>query len=246
MSIELLRPDWPAPARVQALCTGRQGGTSIGAWNSLNLGVRSGDDLQAVARNRQLLVEQLRLPSMPVWLNQVHGTDVVKLPAAEAEPVADASFTVRSGVVCTVLMADCLPVLFCDDAASVVAAAHAGWRGLAAGVLEETIRALQVPPAGLMAWLGPAIGPEAFEVGREVLDAFTAHDEQARAAFRPSTRTGHYYADLFLLARQRLAASGLTRIHGGGISTHADAERYFSHRRDQVSGRQAALIWLSS
>lgn len=242
---DLLRPDWPASARVKACCTGRRGGVSGGSWSSLNLGARSGDDLAAVRENRQRLVTGLQLPAEPTWLNQVHGVDVLALPVAGSEPVADASFSCTPGTVCAVLTADCLPVLFCDDDASVVAAAHAGWRGLAASVLEATIAALPVPPQRLMAWMGPAIGPEAFEVGDEVREAFLAADQHCIAAFQPSARPGHWYADLFLLARRRLAAAGVDRVSGGGISTHADPSRYFSHRRDRITGRQAALIWLA-
>ncbi len=242
--IDIIRPQWPAPARVRAFCTGRQGGVSTGPWSSLNLGARSGDDPAAVAENRRRLVRELNLPSEPVWLNQVHGTDVVALPAERSEPMADASFSLVSEQICVVLTADCLPVLFCDDAGKAVAAAHAGWRGLAAGVIEATVTALPAPATTLMAWLGPAIGPEAFEVGDEVRAAFVSQDKQAALAFRPSQRSEHWYADLFMLARLRLANSGVGRVFGGGVSTHADAQHFFSHRRDRVTGRQAAMIWL--
>jgi YfiH family protein len=213
-------------------------------WSSFNLGARCGDAAVAVTENRRRLREHCGLLSEPHWLRQVHGTRVAALPAAEIEPEADASYTTAGGPACAVLTADCLPVLFCDEAASVVAAAHAGWRGLAAGVLEATVAALPVPASRLMAWLGPAIGPEAFEVGPDVYAAFTAHDAHSAAAFRPSERPGHHYANLFELAKQRLDAAGVTRIYGGGISTHADRERFFSFRRDGVTGRQAALIWI--
>lgn len=244
MPIDIIRPEWPAPARVRALCTGRRGGVSRDAWASLNLGMRSGDDPAAVSANRRSLVTALQLPSEPAWLNQVHGMQVMALPLPGPEPVADASYAISPGLVCVVLTADCLPVLFCDEAATVVAAAHAGWRGLAGGVIEATVASMPVPPQRLMAWLGPAIGPEAFEVGSDVHAAFVSHDAQAAVAFRPGGREGHWHADLFQLARQRLAALGVTQVFGGGVSTHADAQRFFSHRRDRVTGRQAALIWI--
>jgi polyphenol oxidase len=171
---------------------------------------------------------------------------VVRLPSPPPEPEADASFTVQRGVVCAVQAADCLPVLFCDRAATVVAAAHAGWRGLCGGVLEATVAALPVPPGELLAWLGPAIGPEAFEVGAEVREQFLAADPEAARAFRDGAGPGKHYADLFLLARQRLRRAGVTQVYGGGLSTHADPRRFYSYRRDGVTGRMAALIWLQS
>ena len=244
MEIETLRPQWPAQPRVQALCSTRLGGVSTGSWSSLNLGIRCGDEAGAVSENRRHLVDALQLPAEPCWLQQVHGITVISLPAVGIEPQADASFTTQPGVVCAVLTADCLPVLLCDDSATVVAAAHAGWRGLAAGVLESTVKALPVAASELMAWLGPAIGPEAFEVGDQVRDAFIAADAAAQGAFVPSHRPGHWYADLFALARQRLRHIGVSRCFGDDLSTHADARRFFSHRRDRVTGRQAAMIWL--
>lgn len=248
MPLDLIRPDWPAPAAVHAACTTRRGGVSVGAWAGLNLGRSGGDDAAAVSENRRRLSEALALPAAPCWIRQVHGVRVARLPQdaphGDAGPEADAVFTTQPGVVCAVQAADCLPVLFCDDAGSVVAAAHAGWRGLAAGVLERTVAALPVPPARLMAWLGPAIGPEAFEVGEEVRAAFVAADAQSAQAFRPGPAPGKHYADLWLLARQRLRGAGVSRISGGGLSTHADAARFYSFRRDGITGRMAALVWL--
>ena len=244
MALEPIFPDWPAPPAVAAACTTRAGGVSSGPHAGLNLGRSSGDDPAAVEENRRRLVEGMALPEPPFWIRQVHGRRVLALPTEETAPEADACWTAQRGVVCAVQAADCLPVLFCDEAGSVVAAAHAGWRGLAGGVLEATVAALPVPPATLMAWLGPAIGPEAFEVGAEVREAFLAEDAGAAAAFTPQARPGKYHADLFALARRRLAAAGVARVHGGGVSTHADPARFYSFRRDGVCGRMAALIWL--
>lgn len=239
-----LIPDWPAPARVRAVMTTRAGGVSLGPYASFNLGRSCGDDLESVLENRRRLSRTLVLPSDPCWLKQVHGSRVVRLPEHEPTPEADASFTTQTGAVCVVQAADCLPVLFCDDGAGVVAAAHAGWRGLAAGVLENTVRALPAAPATLMAWLGPAIGPTAFEVGAEVREAFVKSDAGAASAFR-AVEGGKYFADLFALARRRLAAAGVVRIYGGGACTVSDPVRFFSHRRDRLSGRMAALVWLA-
>lgn len=243
--LEPIVPDWPAPARVRAFVTTRAGGVSTGGCASLNLGMRCGDDAAAVAENRSRLAA--RLPASPVWLRQVHGIRVADADAARAageEPEADAAVARRANTVCAVLVADCLPVLFADEAASVVAAAHAGWRGLAAGVLESTLDAMRVRPDSVLAWLGPAIGPRVYEVGSEVRAAFLAHDRAAEAAFAP-TRPGHWLLDLYLVARQRLAARGVTRVSGGGFCTYGDAARFFSHRRDPRSGRMAAVAWLA-
>ena len=242
MSLAWLTPDWPVPARVRALSTQRTGGASRERYASLNLGTHVGDDPDRVAENRARLVASARLPADPAWLTQVHGTRVLDLdwsPAGEA----DACVTRRRGTVCAILTADCLPVLLAAQDGSTVAAAHAGWRGLAAGVLETTIGALSVPTGGLLAWLGPAIGPQHFEVGPEVRDAFLATDPAAAAAFTVNGR-GRYMADLPALARRRLNALGVTQVYGVEDCTHADPERYFSHRRDGVTGRQATLIWL--
>lgn len=240
--LPFLVPDWPAHASVRAAMTTRAGGRSLAPFDSFNLGDHVGDDPAAVRENRVRLMSELNLAREPGWLRQVHGTRVVQLPAVGV--AADASISVEPELACVVLVADCLPVLFCDETGSVVAAAHAGWRGLAAGVLEMTVKALPVAPARLLAWLGPAIGPQHFEVGSEVRAAFVAHDAGAAAAFQPAATPGKWLADLYALARQRLQQSGLHRIYGGGLCTYSDAARFYSYRRDGACGRMAALIWL--
>lgn len=240
---DCITPDWAAPRRVRALLTTRRGGVSEGPYASLNLGLRVGDDPARVAENRRRLAGLL--PAPPRWLRQVHGNRVVEADGIDAPPEADSSFTRRPGVVCAVQMADCMPVLFTDRAAQVVAVAHAGWRGLAGGVLENTVAALGVPPDAVIAWLGPAIGPAAFEVGDEVREAFVLGRAAAESAFRPHGQ-GKWLADLYALARQRLAAVGVTDVGGGDFCTHTDTARFFSHRRDGVSGRMAALVWLEA
>lgn len=239
----LLRPDWPAPARVRAAVTTRAGGISSGPYDSLNLGVHVGDDFNHVLQNRARLRRVLQLSSEPVWLKQVHGTVVARLPATPDVLEADACCASDAGEVCAILTADCLPVLFCDDAGTVVAAAHAGWRGLLAGVLENTVRAMNCPADRVMAWLGPAIGPQAFEVGSEVREAFITRDPMAAQAFVQG-RPGKYFADIFLLARQRLQHCGVGRVYGGECCTVSDPLRFYSYRRDGVTGRMASLIWL--
>jgi YfiH family protein len=239
---QCLEPDWPAPARVHALVTTRAGGVSGAPYDTLNLGTAVGDHPEAVRENRARL--RALLPDEPRWLRQVHGTRVVDAAGVRALEEADGSFAMQPNVVCAVQMADCLPVLFADRAGTRVAAAHAGWRGLAGGVLEETVRALDTDPADLLAWLGPAIGPNAFEVGDEVRDAFLCQWPDAGSAFSPHG-PGKWLGDLFLLGRQRLGDLGVGSIHGGGLCTHSDHVRFFSHRRDRISGRMAALIWLT-
>jgi YfiH family protein len=235
-------PDWPAPARVRSLITTRRGGVSTGAHASFNLGLRADDDPRAVAANRATLRE--RLPQDPVWLKQVHGAHVVRADAVTGSPEADAAYTRRAATVCAVMVADCMPVMFCDTQASVVAIAHAGWRGLSSGVIENTIAAIGVNANDLLAFLGPAIGPTAFEVGADVRDAFLAADAAAAAAFT-CEREGKWLADLFLLGGQRLARAGVHRIYGGGLCTFRDPARFYSYRRDRTTGRMAALIWLA-
>ena len=254
-------PDWPAPVHVRALVTTRAGGVSRPPYYSLNPASHVGDDPAAVAENRRILRELL--PAEPLWLNQVHGTRVFELAlppvpgprsglvgiGGDVTPEADASVTREPGQVCAVLTADCLPVLFSDDAGTVVAAAHAGWRGLAGGVLEESVRAMNVAPDRILAWLGPAIGPENFEVGPEVREAFVAHNEMAGIAFRPALpgtldeTPRKWLADLYMLARIRLAAVGVERVYGGGECTFKDARRFFSYRRESRTGRMASLVW---
>jgi len=234
-------PDWPAPPGVRALITTRPGGVSRGAYAGLNLGLRSGDDIEAVTRNRASLRQWL--PAEPLWLRQVHGTNVAEADAAQNSPEADAAVARRPGRVCAALTADCLPVLLCDEAGTVVAAAHAGWRGLCAGVIEQTLRAMDRSPEALLAYLGPAIGPAAYEVGAEVREAFIAADPGSGAAFAPG-KPGKLYADLYALARRRLARSGVSRVYGGGYCTYTERERFYSYRRDGATGRMASLIWI--
>lgn len=239
----LIYPDWPAPANVKALCTSRCGGVSQGVFASLNLGTHVGDDLAAVRQNRLLLTEHAGLPVEPAWLNQVHGTEVLVLDDWQGGVMdADASVTKAAGKVCVVMTADCLPVLFCDNKGQQVAAAHAGWRGLCDGVIEQTLKLFQ-NPHDVMVWLGPAIGPATFEVGAEVRAAFMAHNAGANRAFVP-TGQGKYLADIYLLARQRLVAAGVTQIYGGNYCTVSQSQQFFSYRRDGQTGRMASLIWL--
>ncbi|HEY7671279.1 MAG TPA: peptidoglycan editing factor PgeF [Gammaproteobacteria bacterium] len=235
-------PDWPAPACVRAVATERGGGVSIGRYASFNLAAHVGDTADAVRENRRRLVQGLKLPSEPVWLDQVHGARIADLDAAPAGP-ADGAVTRRPGIVCVILTADCLPVLLTDRAGTRVGAAHGGWRGLAAGVLPAIVAAMGLPAREVLAWLGPAIGPEAYEVGAEVREAFLARDPAASAAFAANAR-GRWQADLYALARLSLAAAGVTAIYGGGFCTATDAERFFSHRREAPCGRMASLIWL--
>jgi polyphenol oxidase len=258
-ALEVLVPEWPAPAAVRAAFTLRTGGVSAPPFDSLNLGVHVGDAPQAVAENRRRLRAQLHLPAEPAWIEQVHGTDVLDLdtaPIASAagnsgagreatRRTADAFLTRRAGHVCVVQVADCMPVLFAARDGSAIAAAHAGWRGLAAGVLEATVARLGAEPRRLLAWLGPAIGPAHFEVGDEVRAAFAAQDTGAAPAFVANAR-GRWQCDLTALARRRLAALGVTMVCGGNWCTYADPRRFFSYRRDHRCGRMAALIWLES
>lgn len=234
-------PEWPVPARVRALITTRNGGRGSGPYASMNLGQRVDDDPAVVAANRGLL--QHFLPAEPKWLNQVHGTGVVDAESVGEPVAADASVATTPGCVSAIMVADCLPVLFAERSGGVVAAAHAGWRGLAAGILENTVQALDVKPQDVLAYLGPAIGPAAFEVGNEVREAFMAVDPGAGYAFRPH-KPDKWLADLFILARQRLVRAGVSNVYGGGQCTYSNPARFFSHRRDKVSGRMAALIWL--
>lgn len=220
----ILQPQWQAPARVRALMTTRE----------------AGDMASGEARG------QLRriLPGDPVWLRQVHGTAVADLDCAPAGATADAAITRTSNRVCAIQVADCMPVLLADQAGTVVAAAHAGWRGLSAGVLEATIDAMRVPRHDIVAWLGPAIGPRVYEVGDEVRAAFIRQHEASSSAFS-ATRPGHWLLDLYAVTRQRLQARGIERIFGGGLCTYSEPDRFYSYRRDGATGRMAALIWLA-
>lgn len=236
----LLFPDWPAPASVRACVTTCEGGVSAAPYASLNLGAHVGDDPQSVVQNRLRLTAHFGI--LPAWLNQVHGVHVV-----DADPTrvleADASWTTTPGIACTAMTADCLPALFCNRAGTQVAAAHAGWRGLAAGVLEATVNSFSEPPEQVMGWLGPAIGPRRFEVGAEVRETFMATHPHAADAFVPGAAPGKFLADIYALARIRLAAVGVTAVYGGGWCTVED-ERFFSYRRASVTGRFASLVWL--
>jgi YfiH family protein len=236
--------DWPAPQRVRSWQTTRHGGVSQGAYSSLNLAAHVGDDPSAVATNRACLTEALDLPAEPVWLEQIHGSRVQNPDRGDAGP-ADAAVSFSAGTVLVVMTADCLPVLLTTTDGSRIGVAHAGWRGLAGGVLEASVRALDSNPAEIMAWLGPAISQPAFEVGDEVRAAFTALDPAAAAAFEPNAR-GRWQADLYALARAALARAGVGAIYGGGACTYGESERYFSHRREAPCGRMASLIWLEN
>lgn len=240
---KLIVPEWPLPSGVAACSSTRIGGVSLPPYDSLNLGAHCGDDLTHVEENRKRAFMAGNLPPKPVWLEQVHGKDVLKLTG---EPYtskrADASYSNSPGTVCAVMTADCLPVLFCNRAGTEVAAAHAGWRGLCAGVLEETVNCFADKPENILAWLGPAIGPDAFEVGPEVRDAFMAVQSIADSAFRPAGEK--YYADIYTLAHQRLASVGVTQVFGGDRCTFSQKDDFFSYRRDKNTGRMASFIWL--
>ena len=240
---EWLVPDWPAPQRVRAFVTTRTGGVSTGEYASMNLGLSSGDVAENVARNRAIV--RRVLPGDPTWLAQVHGVDVADLDAASGpeRPRADAAVTATPGRVAVVLTADCMPLFFCDKAGRRVAVAHAGWRGMSAGVIESAVRAVAADPADVLAWMGPAIGPEAFEVGPEVKEAFERDDPAASDGFAPG-RPGKHMADLYALARRRLAGAGVREVGGGNFCTFNDRARFFSYRRVQQSGRMGAFIWI--
>jgi len=244
-ALACLRPAWPIPDAVRADFTLRTGGVSADPFDTLNVGAHVGDRPERVGENRARVRAALTLRQEPRWLEQVHGRDVVEIRAAGADPPprADAAIARERGAVAVIQVADCLPVLFAAADGSGVAAAHAGWRGLAAGVLEATVERLATDPGGLLAWLGPAIGPKHFEVGAEVREAFLTHDRAAAAAFRANER-GRWQCDLLALARQRLQQAGVRQVFGGEWCTYADRARFFSYRRDGQCGRMAALIWL--
>ena len=241
---QFILPDWPAPKNVRAVVTTRHGGTSRAPYENLNLGSHVGDDPNALRENRTCMRTALALPAEPLWLKQVHGINVLDAAQGGVEPEADGAFAVQPGVVCAVLTADCLPVLLCNRQGTKVAALHAGWRGLAGGVIEAGVKALNVPGNDLLAWLGPAIGAGKFEVGEEVRSIFVEHDTQATSAFC-ATREGKYLADIYQLARLRLQSLGVTAVYGGGFCTVSDNSRFFSYRRDGVTGRMATLVWLT-
>ncbi len=240
--MQFVIPDWPAPSSVRAASSMRTGGISRAPFDSLNLAAHVSDDPAHVIENRRRFHAELQLPAEPFWLQQVHGSAVLPVASEKSPRAADASYTDRSGAVCAVLTADCLPVLFAATDGSKVAAAHAGWRGLAGGVLEATVAALQVPAHRLMAWLGPAIGPRRFEVGDEVRSAFASIDPAAVTAFVASPR-GRWQADLYRLARQHLNRLGVEAIYGGDRCTFEERAAFFSYRRDGECGRMATVIW---
>lgn len=247
---DALKPDWSAPDRVRAISTTRAGGVSGRPWNSLNLGSHVEDNPEHVQENRQRLAESTGLDSALIgWLNQVHGTEVVELTANNVGQTvkADASFTRHPGIACAILTADCLPVILADREGTVVGAAHCGWRSLCGGVIENLVGAMAVGPETLQAWLGPAIGPDSFEVGPEVRDAFIKHDPEAAHAFKAEgARPGHFMADIYALATLRLNHLGVYNVTGGGLCTVQDSNRFFSYRRDGQTGRMATLVWLTS
>jgi YfiH family protein len=272
MASDWITPDWPAPASVRAISTTRAGGVSRGPYASLNLGAHVGDDPRAVAENRLYLRDTLGLTREPHWLRQVHGRSVVLLKRASPDetvgdprkspagddtwessegddpwesPTGDSAVTHTAGSACVIMTADCLPVLLCDRAGKTVAAAHCGWRGLAAGVLENTIATMRAPPADILAWLGPAIGADVYQVGDEVRATLVKTHPEADEAFEPQP-AGKWLCDLYLIASQRLRRAGVTHIYGGGFCTCSERERFFSYRRDGECGRMASLIWLES
>lgn len=236
-----IKPDWPLRSSVRAAMTLRKGGVSIGHYASLNPASHVSDNPAHVATNRAIIREQLQLPSEPVWLQQVHGVRVVKADGVSGTPEADASYTDQANVVCAVMTADCLPVLFCGDGGDIVAAAHAGWRGLQAGIIERTLNAMNCREVSV--WLGPAIGPEHFEVGEEVREAFLLNDHRSSAAFVPCGNN-KWLADIYRLARLQLTTLGIDQVYGGDHCTVADPQRFYSYRRDgATTGRMATLIW---
>lgn len=243
-NIEGITPDWPAPSRVRAFSTLRRGGASKSPFHSLNLADHVGDEPEAVAENRARLARFLSLPASPAWLRQEHSSCVVTATRAKATTVADASLATETGVICAVLTADCLPVLLCDERGARVAAVHAGWRGLASGILQNTVNAMHVARANLMAWMGPAIGPQAFEVGPEVRARFLQQDSRHMGAFRPAAGD-RWMVDIYELARQILMSTGICRIYGGHWCTQSAPDDFFSYRRDRITGRMATVIWRS-
>ena len=245
---EWLIPNWSAPKNIKAVMTTRQGGFSHAPFDSMNLGDHVDDDLARVTKNRAHLKKLLALANNPLWLTQVHGVTVAKaddLLAVTHSVEADASVAHQIGSVCAVMTADCLPVLFCNTQGTAVAAAHAGWRGLHAGVLEQTVKSLNCSTRDIIAWLGVAIGPDNFEVGSEVRDAFITERTSAKSAFVPSLNNDKWLADIYQLARLRLEAMGITKIYGGGQCTFADSDRFYSYRREAKTGRMASLIWMA-
>lgn len=246
-TLGFIRPTWAAPPQVKALMTTRLGGTSRGTYSGLNLGLHCGDDEVDATANRERLFREAQLPAKPIWLRQTHSTIAVLADHYQVGYEADASYTQTSGVVCAVMTADCLPLLITNQTGTEVAAIHAGWTGMADGIIESTIQSLSSQPNELFIWFGAAIGPEAFEVGEEVIERFAQHDPHAEKAFvaRPGI-PGKWLGDLYQLARHRCIAMGVPEenVSGGELCTHSDAERFYSYRRDRQTGRMASLIWI--
>lgn len=239
-----ITPNWPTTKAIVAGTSTRLGGVSKAPYDSFNLGSNSGDDLQDVAQNRQQLQERLQLPSEPCWLNQVHGNSAISIDTHYETTDADASYTNTPNIVCTVLTADCLPILVCNQAGNEVAAIHAGWRSLASGIIENTIQHFNSPNEELLTWLGPCISADAYEVGTEVYDNFTDQNQEAQNAFT-STRKNHWLANLPLLAEQRLQALGILQIYHSNLCTYQDPQNFYSYRRTNPTGRMASLIYFS-
>jgi YfiH family protein len=245
-----LLPNWPAATKIRAYFTTRQGGFSQGPYASFNLGDHVGDEVDFVKKNRELLIQDLNLPAAPIWPNQIHGIDVIDADNIDKNtkinmPTADAMFATKPNIVCAILTADCLPIFVCDKNASCVGIIHGGWRSLAAGIIDATVKKLPVEPKDLFIWLGPAIGPEKFEVGEEVRDQFLANSREAERAFKIiNTKTNKFLANIYLLATQQLNQLGIHRIFGGEYCTYTDQENFFSYRRDKTTGRMASLIWI--
>jgi YfiH family protein len=244
MHTDFIQPNWPAANKIRAYTTTRIGGVSVAPYDSFNLAAHVGDNLDQVEKNRAILREKLQLPAEPLWLTQTHGTHVVAADATQPYIEADASYTDRPNVVCAVQTADCLPLLICNRDATLVAAIHAGWKGLAAGVIESTLTTLNVPGNELLVWLGPAMGPQAFEIGKDVYQAFTDKHSEAELGFK-AISAEKWLANIYLLAKQRLHAFGITAIYGGEFCTFTESEKFFSYRRNPITGRMASLIWIS-
>lgn len=237
-------PNWPAPKNVKAASTTRTEGHSTAPYDSFNLGFGTEDNPENVKKNRQQLRDELQLPSEPIWLHQIHSNHVIQASKNLNRPEADATYTTEPKLVCVVMTADCMPVLICNHQGTKVAAVHAGWRGLAAGIIEATLKAMKISSEDALVWLGPAIGSHAFEVGEDVVQQFLQIDFKAQLAFQPKDNK-KWLGDLYLLAKQRLAKQGIAQVYGEGFCTFTDQQRFFSHRRDKgITGRMATLIWL--
>jgi len=243
-SSHLIIPDWPAPQAIHAISTTRKGGESLPPYDSLNLATHVHDAPLTITKNRQQLLDIAQLPTMPHWLNQVHGTHVVDTETVQHGDNADAIISQTAQQVCAIMTADCLPLLVCNQQGNQVAAIHAGWRGLAAGIIEKTIKQFHCQPQEILVWLGPAIGAQHFEVGDEVFTTFTQHSDHAKLAFQQTDST-HYLANIYHLATQRLHAVGVDAIYGGEHCTVSEPEHFFSYRRDGVTGRMASMIWFN-